>query len=452
MPKRYNIGRYLTGATAARTGDEMTGPALLLVGLSVTGSASTASALLSAVTLSAAVGGPVFGALLDRAVRPGRLLTAALAAYSLALLAILLSLGRLPLPLVHATALCGGLLGPALAGGWTSQLPQVTDPENLPRATALDALTYNFAALAGPALAGAVAMAAGAPVGVVVSLALIVLALPAAWTLPDRSPATAPAPSLTSARAPSPTSTPAPSPTSDAAPSRTDAAAPPPPPASAPPTTPPRSSVLADLRSGFAAIGRIRPLARATLTSVISYAGVGILVTCTPLLGERALGTTDSGTFLLAALAAASLAANALLARYPGVLRPDATILGSTLTLAGALLLAATLSPLGLFAAMAVAGAGAGPQLTALFAVRHREAPAHLRGQIFTTGASLKITGYAIGAGLGGPLATWSLSGSLLVAAGFEILAALGFVALSGAGGGQRPGVPHRSQGTRTSP
>ncbi|MVO88203.1 MFS transporter [Streptomyces sp. p1417] len=449
MPKRYRVGRYLTGATAARTGDEMSGPALLLVGLSVTGSASTASALLSGITLSAAVGGPVFGALLDRAARPGRLLAAALAAYSLALLVILLGLGRLPLPAVLATALCGGLLGPALAGGWTSQLPGVSGPEHLPRATALDALTYNFAALAGPALAGAVAMTAGAPVSVVVSLALIVLALPAAWTLPQRAPTSSTPPPATSP-APSPnsshTSTPA-SPTTAAPPAPTATAFSP-------------GAVLADLRSGFAAIGRVRPLARATLTSVISYVGVGMLVACTPLLGEHALGTTDSGTFLLATLSAASLAANALLARRPGVLRPDATILASTLALAGALLLAATLTPLALFAAMVVAGAGAGPQLTALFAVRHREAPAPLRGQIFTTGASLKITGYAIGAGLGGPLATWSLPGALLVAAGFEALAALGFMALSrgrrGPQGGR--GVPHTSEGTcssqlpRTSP
>lgn len=111
-------------------------------------------------------------------------------------------------------------------------------------------------------------------------------------------------------------------------------------------------------------------------------------------------------------------------------------------------------TPLALFAAMTVAGAGAGPQLMALFAVRHREAPARLRGQIFTTGASLKITGYAIGAGLGGPLAIWSLTGSLLVAAGFEILAALAFVALSRADakGDRPPGVPRFPLGTRTSP
>ncbi|KOG91966.1 hypothetical protein ADK38_00275, partial [Streptomyces varsoviensis] len=81
-------------------------------------------------------------------------------------------------------------------------------------------------------------------------------------------------------------------------------------------------------------------------------------------------------------------------------------------------------------AAMVLAGIGEGPQLTALFAVRHREAPEGLRGQIFTTGASLKITAFAVGAGLAGPLAARSLPGALVTAAGFEVLAALVFAAV----------------------
>ncbi|MEU2561627.1 MFS transporter [Streptomyces longispororuber] len=386
MMKRYRMATYLSGAAAARTGDEMSGPALLLAGLAATGSAGTGSALLSGITLSAAVGGPVFGAMLDRTARPGRLLAGAVAAYAAALLAVLLGLGRVPLPLVVATAVLGGLLGPALAGGWTSQLPRVVAPEALPRANALDALTYNVAGLAGPALAGLVALLAGPAAGVVASLVLILFALPAAWTLPGRPAATPGGPA---------------------------------------------SSVLADLVSGFTAISSTRPLARATLTSVVSYVGVGTLVACTPLLGEEAWGSSHAGTFLLTTLAAASLTANALLARRPDLLRPDATVLASTLVLAAALLLAATAAPVPLAAAMVVAGAGAGPQLTALFAVRHREAPERLRGQIFTTGASLKITGYAVGAGLGGPLAAWSLPGALFVAAGCELLAAIGYLAFT---------------------
>ena len=73
-------------------------------------------------------------------------------------------------------------------------------------------------------------------------------------------------------------------------------------------------------------------------------------------------------------------------------------------------------------------GAGEGPQLTALFAVRYRESPEHMRGQIFTTAASLKIGGMAAGAALAGPLAGRSVTGCLLVAAGIELCAAAAYL------------------------
>jgi hypothetical protein len=77
---------------------------------------------------------------------------------------------------------------------------------------------------------------------------------------------------------------------------------------------------------------------------------------------------------------------------------------------------------------VALTGAGEGPQLTALFAVRHREAPEHMRGQVFTTAASLKIAGLAAGSALAGLLATRSVTGCLLAAAGFEACAAAAYV------------------------
>lgn len=63
MNDRYSLVRYLCGAAAVRTADEASGPALLLLGVAVTGSAATA-----------AIGGPTVGVLPDRAVRPGRTL------------------------------------------------------------------------------------------------------------------------------------------------------------------------------------------------------------------------------------------------------------------------------------------------------------------------------------------------------------------------------------------
>ncbi|MGV9849778.1 MFS transporter [Streptomyces sp. NPDC003442] len=387
MPGRYAMGCYLGGAAAARAGDEMSGPALLLAGPVLTGSPSSGSALLAGIMAAAAVGGPLFGVLLDRSTRPARPLAAALALYAAGLAAVLLGLGRVPFALTVLLAVGAGLLGPALSGGWTSQLPRVVAPPDLPRATALDALTFSLAALVGPALAGAVAGVAGAPAAVVVSIALIGLALPAVRALP--------------------------------APARP-----------APSAPPPGTSVGADLAAGLRVIVRNRPLARATVTSVVSCVGQGALLTCWPPLGAAVLGGADRGALLLSATAASAIVANAALSRRARPPHPDAVLLGGALLLVLAPLLAATAHPAALIAAVLLTGAAEGPQLTALFAIRHREAPERLRGQVFTTGASLKITGFALGAALAGPLATWSLPGALVAAGGCEALAVLVFVCL----------------------
>ncbi|MFD7666248.1 MFS transporter [Streptomyces sp. NPDC059788] len=383
MRKRYAMGSALAGAALARVGDEMSGPALLVAGPAFTGSASAGPALLAGITVAAAAGGPLFGVLLDRSARPGRLLAGALAGYAAVLAVVLVSLGHVPIAVSVFVAVGAGLLGPALSGGWTAQLPRVAPPELLPRAIAFDAMTFNAAALAGPALAGLVAGASGAAAGVLVSAALICLAVPSAHALPG-GPVTRPAAS---------------------------------------------ASVVAGPAAGFRAVRHTPRLARATVTSVVSCTGQGMLTACSPLLGARVLGDARHGVLLLSVVAASALAANAVLARRTGPLRPD-TVLGcSTAVLAVALLMsAATGPPTLLVAAAVVAGVGEGPQLTALFAVRHREAPEHLRAQVFTTGASLKITGFALGAGLAGPVAARSLPGALLTAAALQLLAGLLFL------------------------
>src|SRR5437588_10896653 len=96
---------YLGGAAAARTGDEMSGPALLLLGFAVSGRPGTGSAMLASVTIAGAAGGPVFGALLDRSRRPDLVLAASLAGYALGIVAIQAAVGRLPTPAVAAIAL-----------------------------------------------------------------------------------------------------------------------------------------------------------------------------------------------------------------------------------------------------------------------------------------------------------------------------------------------------------
>ena len=358
---RYSLGAYLAGATVARTADEMSGPALLLLGLAVTGSARTAALLYAALTIAGGCGGPLFGVLLDRSAAPGRVLALALAGYAAGLGAVAVSLGRLPLVAVAVLAAGAGFLAPSLTGGWTSRLPDILPAPRLARGYSLDVSTYSAAALVGPALAGLVAAAAGAGWAVAVVVALLLLGAPAAGLLP-----------------------------------RPDAAG----------QQAARWSVRSDLRAGFAAIAGVRPLRRITVTSVIAYVGVGMLVVACPLLGQRHLGGADRGALLLSLLAAASLAANAVLARWPARGSPDALFALAT-GLAGLAYLGLALAPAAgwVIAAVALAGVADGPQLTAVFAVRHREAPARLRAQVFTTAASLKIAAGALGAALAGHLA-----------------------------------------------
>ncbi|MEU3622020.1 MFS transporter [Amycolatopsis coloradensis] len=375
MRGRYRLAVYLTGATVARTGDELSGPALLLLGLSVDGSAATGSALLAGLTISAAAGGPLLGALLDRSTRPGRLLAWALLAYAGGLGVVL---ALIEVPAVIAVAVAAGLLNPALAGGWTAQLPQVRGRTPLPRASALDAMTFAAASLAGPGLAGLVAAYAGAPAAVAVAITLVAAAFPAAWALPA---------------------------------------------AEAKPAKPIRRR----LAEGFAVLFRNRALLRATATSTVSFVGIGIALVCYPLLGAQRLDAPGFGALLLTVLAAASLGANAVLARKPPP--PDRTVLATTGLLGSSFLLAATgHDVVTLTAAAVLAGFAEGPQLSALFAIRHREAPAEVRAQVFTTAASVKITGLAAGAAVAGPLSALSVTTALSAAAGCQLLAAATFM------------------------
>ncbi|MEU8543948.1 MFS transporter [Streptomyces sp. NPDC048717] len=439
--------RLLAGATAARTGDEMSGPALLLLGHAWTGSAAGASALLAAVTAASALGGPLFGVLHDRAARPGRLLAWALTLYATGLTVVLAGLAGAPFPLTLFVALATGLLAPALAGGWTAQLGAAVPAERLPRAHALDAATFSAASLLGPALAGLLSRWLGAPAAVVAATALILLAVPATRGLPHRAAGPETARAHADRTAEADRAEPVRAEATRPDPARTEPARPDPvrgEPAPAPAdrgTNPDWTDrvnlggVGRDLARGFGCVLRSVPLARATLGTTLSSLGQGVFVACVPLLGERLLGGPGDGALLLAATALAALGTNLSLARRRCPLVPDTVLAAAPLLLAVAFATAGLAAgpgagagtgvaagPLG--AAALLAGIAEGPQLTALFAVRHRETPERLRAQVSTTGAGVKISAFALGAAVGGPLAVRSLPGALGAAAAVQVLAA----------------------------
>lgn len=383
--KRYTIIHYLFGALPARLGDEMTGQTLLLLGLAAAYSPAVGSTLLAALTFSAALGGPLLGAVLDRSEHPGRLLAIALGVFSLGIILIATSLGTAPLWVPVAFALCTGIFMPAISGGWSSRLKSFVAEEQIARASAIDATTFNIAGLAGPALAGLIAAGFGAHWSVVVLVTLLALAVPMAWKLPGRKVGVGSS-----------------------------------------------SSFFQDFSAGFKAIINNKKLFRITLVSAISYLGIGMLWVLYPLLGERLFGNPGMGGLFASAVSVAALVATLAYAKWPTNYTPDRMVFITTLVLTAAMIpLAFTDAIWVAFLAMAIVGLADGPQLAAIFTVRHRESPDRSRSQVFTTGASVKITAAAGGALLAGYASTVSVSTVIIIAGGVQLFAGVTYVILT---------------------
>ncbi|WP_037370040.1 MFS transporter [Amycolatopsis orientalis] len=387
MASRYRFSAYLAGATAARTGDELSGPAVLLLGVGASG-AIAGSALLAGLTIAAAVGGPLLGAVLDRSRTPGRLLAVGLAGYAAGLAALTALFGAVPFGLAVGIAVVTGLLAPAIGGGWTAQVPALVPAEKLGRASTLDAMTFTAAALVGPGLAGVLATAAGAPVAVLAAGVLVLIAAPFAWRLPGNG-----------------------------------------------------ERRRTRFFEAATVLVRNPALRQSTATSTLSCVGIGMAFVCYPVLGAQRFGSAGYGTLLLVGLSVASLLANAALSRRS--YSPDRAVRLSTVAI-GIGLAGAAVAPNAalLIAAVALTGVGEGPQLASLFAVRHREAPPEMRAQVFTTAASIKIAGIALGNAVAGPLAAWSPAAGLAAAAGTQAVAAVAHPWWTGRTELLRPGSP----------
>ncbi|HSD56374.1 MAG TPA: MFS transporter, partial [Candidatus Saccharimonadales bacterium] len=286
--KRYTLTHYLFGALPARLGDEMSGQAILLIGLALTGSAALGSTVLAALTFSAAVGGPLLGAVLDRSSHPGKVLAIALGLYAAGISGIALLLGHAPIWIIAVIALGAGLLMPAISGGWSSRLKSFVAEEQMARTSAIDATTFNIAGLAGPAVAGLVATAFGAHWAIITLVILLAAALPMAWSLPRKSFA----------------------------------------------SQAKKASFTEDVLAGFKIIVHNKKLFRITLVSIISYMGIGMLWVVYPLVGQELLGNPGFGGILASVVSVGALMATVAYAKWPTKHSPDVVAFITTIILA----------------------------------------------------------------------------------------------------------------------
>ena len=370
--------------------------AVLLV-LDRTGRPGLAGAVVAATTLPAVVTGPVLGAWLDRTRRRRLALASNQVLLAASLLAILAAAGRVPGWVLVPLAALAGLTGPLATGGYTSMIPLLVPERLLARANALEATSFNTAAIAGPAVAGVVAGTAGPAGAVLAEAVLAALALPAIARLP---------------RVPSPAG---------------DQPAP----------------LGTAIRHGLGHLARTPVLRGVTVATAVGLGGVGLLTLALPFWAEGLDAGQAGAGYLWAALEAGAIA-GALAAARPTAGWPPHRVVLTGLGLFGLVMLAWPLArsfPAAL-ALVALAGLAEGPAFAATFATRQRWSPSTLRGQIFTTAASLKLGAFAVGSALAGPVLSWAdVAGTLVLVAAIQLVAVVLGLASGARGASQGPAV-----------
>ena len=359
------LSAYLATATFARSGTESAGPALLIVTIATVGSATTGSYLVASLTASAAIGGPVVGALLDRARSPRRGFVMAISTMALGLIAIALTIGKVPIGWVMAMAVVAGFGYPAITGAWSAQLPRLVPAEGLRHAYSSDAATYSVAAVVAPPVAAAlISVSTTAPLWLPVILllgSLLMLRTVPLHADPDHVVTT---------------------------------------------------TLVEDLRAGFGTIVRRVSLRRTAIITTIGFAGQAAVFVAAPLLAQSLTGSLQFTGIILGSFAVGGVLTALWFARRP-VARPDRAIIIS-MALSGLMLVLIGLAPTTWFLILAAFAMGATepPLVSGMFQVRQREAPSHVQSQVFTTSASLRMTAFAIATAICGaliPLGTWAV-------------------------------------------
>ncbi|GLZ33729.1 hypothetical protein Lesp02_59170 [Lentzea sp. NBRC 105346] len=365
--------RYLTSAGLARLADEMVLLAVVFLVQERTDSKMLAAVTAAAYTLPSILSGPLLGAWLDRTRRP----LIALAGNQFVLATMTLGMVLSPAPWLPVLALVSGVTLPMTSGGFTSMLPRLGG--DLARVTAYDSMLFSASAIVGPAAAGVVA-AAWSPTAAMVVIAGLAVA-GGVVTLGLRL--AAPRPSL-------------------------------------------HDSLLAALRAGTAHLVRMPPLRAATVTSVVSFVGFGMLPVALPWLVQGLGSDRELAGLVFAALDLGILVSVIVLRPYLSRWRPE-RILFVTTGLYAVSFAAWTLAPdvVWLAALAFLAGLASGPTLTVLITARQRYTPADLLGQVSTTGASLKIGAFSLGAFAAGPLLFHGPVTVVLFVAGIQLVAVL---------------------------
>src|SRR3954447_624951 len=352
--------RFLGAASLARVADEMFSVGVGLLVLQRTGSATLAGAGVAALTLPSLVTAPLLGAWMDLRGKRRRLMLLDQAIATVVIVAIALMIGRSPDPLVILVVLCAGVTWPLSFGGFTSLIPTIVPERLLIPANAIEASTFNFALILGPALAGTICAvwspsASLATEAVLTLLAgLLILGLSALDRAPTRR----------------------------------------------------AESLWRVARDGLRLLVSDPVLRGVSIAGPLGLLGIGFLTVAFPFFCTDALGVDRSHAgHLWAAFAFGSTVGALSLVRLQRRW-PSERIVLFALGIFGLLMLTWPLAHTlpAAIALVAIAGIADGPGLAATFAVRQKAVPRDLQGQVFTTAVGFKVGAFALGSAMAGPI------------------------------------------------
>jgi MFS family permease len=356
LARRPRYRGFLLTVSLARVSATMFNTAGVLLVLARTGSAPLAGVTAAAATLPGALSGPFLGAWLDVARRRRVLIVVDQLLSVIGLIGVVALAGHAPNWTLPAVAVLYSITRPLSTGSFFSALAEISGPELLDHASAVEATSLNLAFLIGPALGGALVGAVGAAAtveiqaGITLAVAALIAINPAFEARPERRAA----------------------------------------------------SVTGAIRDGARAFARDGVLRRTGSASVLAAFGWGLMAVGFPLYAVHALhAPAHTSGYMWAAVALGSILGTFALHGAPSLRR---------IALSYAVLaVSALLWPLaaGLAAALVLitlTGFLEGPAYSGTIALRQRRAPPEVRAQVMSTLAGVAMVGFSAGAAIGGTI------------------------------------------------
>jgi MFS family permease len=363
MAERRAEAVYLAGAIPVRLVTNGAGVALALATAARLDSVAVGGVLIAVLNAPSVVAAPVIGALTDAVRSPRRFMLGA-AVVLAAALALAAFVGDVPLAVVVVALLAGGCVVPVFIGGLSAWVDEAM-PGDHARGFAVDALSYNLAGIAGPAIVAGLS-AWLTPTGALLALAAVMVVGGLLLQLLPIS-------------------------------GRGGAAD-------------PRS-----LAQGVARATRHLvthgPLARVVAAGAIVQLGGGMMPVVVVLVAVHRGLAESAGGLLLTAFSIGGVT-GALLVAVPAVTRrvaavPPRWMMAGSFAATGVFTLLAALSPSFVLTAvlLGLSGLPDATGVAAMLRLRQEESPADVRAQVFVVAAGTRAVTAALGAAIAGAIA-----------------------------------------------